>query len=353
MRQLSLHVGKTVFASILVVLLVVLAIDVIASVVDGLGEIRNQYRFTNVLLNTLLTLPGRIYSNIPFATLIGSLVGLGILAGNSELVVMRAAGVSLLRITGFVFKPVLLVILIGAVLGEYLVPFTDQWAQSLKLMLRGDQESVSAHSGVWNREGQEYMHFNAVYPNGKLIGVTRYRFDEERNLQEASFSARATYLDSHWLEEEGQITRFFEDRTETEQFITRRWETELSPDLLTLVLMPPQSLAITKLYRYGQYLDVQGQKSGAYWLAFWNKALQPLVIMALVLIAVSFVFGPLREATMGYRIFSGVVVGIVFQTSLEMLGPSSLVFGFSPFWAVMAPVAACILVGLMLLRRAA
>lgn len=353
MRQLSLYVGKTVLGSILVVLLVVLAIDVIASVVDGLGEIRNQYRFNNVLMNTLLTLPGRIYSNIPFATLIGSLVGLGILAGNSELVVMRAAGVSLLRITGFVVKPVLLVIVMGAVLGEYLVPVTDQWAQSLKLMLRGDQESVSAHSGVWNREGNEYMHFNAVYPNGKLIGVTRYRFDDERKLQEASFSARATYLDSHWLEEEGQVTHFFENHTEVEQFITRRWETELSPDLLTLVLMPPQSLAISHLHSYGTYLDIQGQKSGAYWLAFWNKALQPLVIIALVLIAVSFIFGPLREATMGYRIFSGVVVGIVFQTSLEMLGPSSMVFGFSPFWAVMAPVALCIFVGLVLLRRAA
>ena len=353
MRQLSYYVGKTVFASILIVLLVVLAIDVIASVVDGLGEIRNQYRFNNVLVNTLLTLPARIYSNIPFATLIGSLVGLGILAGNSELVVMRAAGVSLLRITGFVARPVLLVILLGGVLGEYLVPVTDQWAQSLKLMLRGDQESVSAHNGVWNREGQEYMHFNAVYPNGKLIGVTRYRFDDEQNLQEASFSARATYLGSHWLEEEGQVTQFFDDHTETEHFITRRWDTELSPDLLTLVLMPPESLAISNLRSYGEYLDVQGQKSGAYWLAFWNKALQPLVIMALVLIAVSFIFGPLREATMGYRIFSGVVVGIVFQTSLEMLGPSSMVFGFSPFWAVMSPIVVCVLVGLVLLRRAA
>lgn len=353
MRYLSRYVGKTVLAAIALVLLVVLAIDVIAGVVDGLGEMRNQYRFKDVLINTLLMLPGRVYANIPFATLIGSLVGLGILAGHHELVVMRAAGVSLLRIAGFVVRPVLLVIVLGAALGEFLVPFTDQWAHSLKLMLRGGQESVSNQSGIWNREGREYMQFNAVYPNGKLIGVTRYRFDDEQRLQEASFFARATYLESHWLEEEGQVTRFLEDRTETEQFITRRWETDLSPDLLTLVLMPPESLGISKLLNYGQYLDIQGQKSGEYWLAFWNKALQPLVIIVLVLIAVSFIFGPLREATMGYRIFSGVVVGIVFQTSLEMLGPSSLVFGFSPFWAVMAPIMVCFLVGIILLRRAA
>ena len=55
---------------------------------------------------------------------------------------------------------------------------------------------------------------------------------------------------------------------------------------------------------------------------------------------------------MGFRIFAGVIVGIVFRTSQDLLGPSSLVFGFSPLYAALAPVAVCILVGLLLLSRA-
>ncbi|MCK9563551.1 MAG: hypothetical protein M0R02_12630, partial [Bacteroidales bacterium] len=79
---------------------------------------------------------------------------------------------------------------------------------------------------------------------------------------------------------------------------------------------------------------------------------QPLTIASLVLIAVSFVFGPLRESTMGFRIFAGVIAGIVFSTSQQLLGPASLLYGFSPLWAVLIPVALSVLVGVVLLRRA-
>ncbi len=353
MKQLSRYVGTFVLGSIALVLMVVLGIDVIAALIDGLDEIRNDYRFRDVLYDIGLTLPSRIYRNIPFASLIGCLLGLGVLAGNSELVVMRAAGVSLLRISGFVARPVILVIIIGTVLGDFVVPYTDQLAESRKMLLRGERDNLATTSGVWNRESNEFIHFNAVYPNGRLFGVTRYRFDQQRRIEAVSFSAQATFFDDYWLEERGVITRFIDGGTETDSFATRRWESGLSPDLLQLVSMAPESLPMESLYNYAGYLDQQGQTSSNYWLAFWTKALQPITILGLVLIAVSFVFGPLREATMGYRIFSGVVVGIVFQTTQQLLGPSSIVFGFSPFWAVMVPAMVSIIIGMVLLRRSA
>src|SRR5690606_10657917 len=144
-------------------------------------------------------------------------------------------------------RPVLLVILFGALLGEYLVPPADQWAESRRLALRGAQESFSARSGVWNREGDEYMHFNAVYPGGKLAGVARYRFDDQRKLREASFAARARFEGDHWVEEEGVLTRLGDDAITTESFETRRWDTGLSPELVTLTLMPPDSLPVREL----------------------------------------------------------------------------------------------------------
>ncbi|HSC83263.1 MAG TPA: LptF/LptG family permease, partial [Pseudomonas sp.] len=72
-----------------------------------------------------------------------------------------------------------------------------------------------------------------------------------------------------------------------------------------------------------------------------------------VLMAISFIFGPLRSVTLGQRVFTGVLLGFVVRITQDLLGPSSLVFGFSPLLAVLVPAVVCGLAGVVLLRRAA
>jgi lipopolysaccharide export system permease protein len=88
-----------------------------------------------------------------------------------------------------------------------------------------------------------------------------------------------------------------------------------------------------------------------YMLEFWRKIFQPLSILSLVLVAISFVFGPLREVTMGFRVFAGVIVGVIFWTLQELLGPASLVYNFSGLIAVVVPIVLSTLFGIALLRR--
>ena len=131
-----------------------------------------------------------------------------------------------------------------------------------------------------------------------------------------------------------------------------RWDIELTPELLGTVVLAPDALSISGLWRYSHYLAEQGLNNGTYWLAFWSKVLQPLVTAALVLMAISFIFGPLRSVTLGQRMFTGVLVGFIFRIAQDLLGPSSLVFGFSPLLAVLVPAGICALAGVWLLRRA-
>lgn len=351
MSLLSRHVSLSVLMSILTVLLVVVSLDAMAAIIDGIGDLKGDYSFLAMLVHVFITLPGRIYQNLPFSALIGCLIGLGMLASNSELVVMRAAGVSLLRIFSFVLKPVIALIVLGALIGEYAVPYTEQLAEARRSLLQGRQAQTASASGLWNKEGNEFVHVNVMLPNGDLYGLTRYRFEAGR-IREASFAAQAAFRGDHWLERDVRITRFEPSRTAASREAERRWESQLSPDLLRLALLEADSLPIRDLHDYGNYLEQQGQDASRHRLAFWGKALQPLTTGSLVLIAVSFIFGPLRESTMGFRIFAGVLTGIVFSTSQQLLGPASLVYGFSPLWAVLAPIGLCVLVGLGLLRRA-
>jgi len=374
MRKINRYIASSVTGAVSMVLLVIMALLLIAAVVDEVGSLRGDYNMSEMLIYVMLTMPRRLYEIIPFACLIGCLIGLGILANSSELVVMRAAGVSVKRITWMVMKPLFWFVLAGVLLGEFVTPYTDQVAESRRAIALQKVSDEARRGSMWNREGNEFMHFNAVLPNGVLYGVTRYKFDEERNLTETSFSRQAIYQGGYWQEEDIVVTRFeqpdtradaraesnetasltIDDReigTSSEKIFTRRWETPLSPGLLNIVVADPQALSIRSLLYYIEYLKEQNLVSSDYGLAFWQKLLQPLATASLIVIAISFIFGPLREVTMGQRIFTGVVFGVVFRLSQDLLGPSSVVFGFPPIIAVLAPIVFCLLMGVYLLNR--
>lgn len=352
MRLIGAYVSRTVAAAILLVLAVILGLDVIAAVIDQLQDLEGSYTFINALAYVGLSLPARIHEYLPLVALVGCLAGLGALAGTSELVAMRGAGTSVLRLSWFAIKPALWLTLVGLIIAEFVAPKSQQLADSYRAMALRDA-SVVSEFGLWHREGTHYMHFDAVQPNGVLYGVTIYRFDDQRRLQRSLFAARASYQERHWWLEDGRETRFLADRTEVENFQGRRWETRLTPELLNLLVLRAEDLPISGLWRYADYLHRQGLNADEYRLAFWNKLLQPFAIAGLVLLAVSCVFGPLRQSTMGYRIFVGVLIGVVFRTSQDMLGPASLVYSFPPVLAAALPALISAIAGILLLRRAA
>lgn len=352
MRRLDGYIGRTVALAIAAVLLVILGLDVIFAIVDQLGELEGSYQFADALEYVAWTLPDRIYDQLGFSALVGCMVGLGTLAGTSELTVMRASGVSIGRIAWAVMKPVILLIALGMALAEYVIPLTNQQAENRKSIALGELDAVGLERGLWLKDGGEFVHFNAALPGGELFGITRYRFDSERQLDRVIFSERGRYSGGQWTLESSRATTFTPERAESTEEAESVWHTDISPELFSLVVPLPSDLSPRNLWSYGQFLDRKGEDSGRYWLEFWKKLLQPLTIASLVMVAISFIFGPLREVTTGLRVFTGVIVGIVFQTLQDMLGPSSLVFGFSPFIAVLLPILMCFAIGWWLLRRA-
>ncbi|MES2819338.1 MAG: LPS export ABC transporter permease LptG [Pseudomonadota bacterium] len=352
MVKLDRYIGSQVLLAILSVLGIIVGLALLFAFIDEMGDVDESYSLGEASYYVLLTLPRRIYEMLPMAALIGCLIGLGALASSSELTIMRAAGVSLARIVWAVMKPMLALLLVGILIGEYLAPWSENQAHASRAMAQGGGEAQSAKRGLWHRQGEEFVHINAVQPNGVLFGVTRYRIDEQRQMQSSSFARRAQYQGDHWLLEDVATTHFRERKTEVVKSPSERWDIKLNPQLLGTVVLEPEALSVTGLWRYIHYLAEQGLNNGRYWLAFWTKVLQPLVTAALVLLAISFVFGPLRSVTLGQRVFTGVLVGFVFKITQDLLGPSSLVFGFSPLFAVLVPAGICMLAGVLLLRRA-
>jgi lipopolysaccharide export system permease protein len=331
MNKLGRYISTTITASTLLVLFMLLGLDAIAAIVDEMGYLSGNYDFVAALRFVIYSVPATIFDLLPFAALVGCLAGLGTLASGSELVVMRSAGM---------------------LVSEYVAPVTESIAKSERAIALKKSQNIVSREGLWHREANRFLHFNAVQPNGILYGVTMYQFDEQHKPQSTLYAQRAIYQSGEWLLEDVVESIITDTRVRKVASPSKPWSTELSPELLNILMLDPIDLSIAGNDRYANYLQAQGLNSSPYRLAFWKKILQPLSTLALVLLAISFIFGPLREVTMGYRIFIGVLVGIVFRTAQDILAPASLVYGFQPIYASLIPIVICAVLGLWFLRRA-
>ena len=353
MGKFDLYVGRSVLLATLGVLLLLVGLDALTSIVDETDDMRDGYSFLDILIYVGYTLPRRVHEFVPFAALIGALIGLGRLAASSELVVIRAAGVSMFAMVTMVLKPALLMAAVGFAVGEFVAPHTEQLAMSHRALAQRSESAVAGRFGAWNRDGNTFVHVDAVQRGGVAYGVTLLSFDDSRRLQSTLMAERATHAGDHWVLEQVKLTRLESDRTATEEATLWRWDTAITPQLLTLDVVEPETLPVLELWPYAQYLKQQGMVFVDIELAFWRKLLQPLATLGLVLVAMSFIFGPLREGTMGARIFVGVIVGVVFRISQDFFGPASLIFGYDPLVAALVPIAVCWLGGTWLLWRRA
>lgn len=352
MRRITGYVSRTVFIAIAMTLLVLTSLDFIFGLIGQLNKVTEVYTVKEVMLYMALIMPGHIYGFIPYACLIGVLAGLGLLASTSELVIIRAAGVSVSQIVWMALRPTFIFILVALVIGEFIAPYAERTAEARRDFLRYNWVKPLP-ANVWSRESGNFMYVEAVKPNGILQGVTRYQFNEQHQLLVASYTETATYENGRWKEHNIRVTQVDKDRGLIHsQIASRDWETDMTPQLFNILASEPEELSMRDLHYYVNYLEGQTLSSSAYSIAFWQKCLQPLATASLVLIGISFIFGPLRSVTMGQRIFSGVIIGVIFLLLQKLLGPSSLVFGFPPLVAVLIPIFLCVLVGIGLLRRA-
>lgn len=361
MKILDLYVARHVLGGFFIVLLVVAGLDMLFALVEEMKDVEGAYTFSEALKYVALTGPRRLYEFIPLSSLIGCLLGLGILASSSELTVMRAAGISTLGIIIAVMKPVFMIIVMALSLGEFVVPYTEQSAQSHRQVMQTGNNAISNASRVWHRDEMTFLQINAVIPDGTVKGVTRYEFNDDMTLSRASYAKTGRYDGGSWELSNIKETRFPDKAeslvSETSSLSTsvlkrEMWKSGLTPELLQVVMVKPANLSMAGLASYSSYLEEQGLATSQYRVALWTKLLLPLAVFALVLVAVSFIFGPLRSVTLGQRLITGIIVGLIFKLTQDILGPVSAVFGFSPFIAVMTPIVICIALGFWLLNRA-
>ena len=167
MMLLDRYIARSIAWSSVFVTLILLTLFVF---VDFIGELRyvgkGDYGALQALIYVVLTLPELMYQLFPVLALLGTLVGLALLANHGELVAIRAAGVSLWRILGSVSMVGSVFVVLSFALGEWLAPKSDVVAEQYKSRLQSGVESFKkTQSGYWLRDGNSF-----IYVEGERVG---------------------------------------------------------------------------------------------------------------------------------------------------------------------------------------
>ncbi|QSX29284.1 LPS export ABC transporter permease LptG [Shewanella cyperi] len=352
MKILDWYVARALLSSSFLTLLVLTGLSGIIKWVDQLRLVgRGTYTMMDAGVYVLFLIPRDIEMFFPMAVLIGALIGMGMLASNSELVVMQASGLSRLQITASAMKTAIPLMLLVMALGEWVAPVAEQRASELKASMISGGRLIKSHRGIWAKDGDLFVNIGELEDTNKLGNLTLYDFDDQLKLTHVVHAASAVWDGDHWRLQQVKRTHLQEDKVELELLDEEPWQSTLTPDKLSVVSVKPESLSIRGLVDYLEYLKVNSQDPSRYELALWHKLVQPLTVAVMMLVALSFVFGPLRNVTMGARILLGVVAGFSFYISNEIFGPMSLVFNLPAMVGAMAPSLLFTALALYYIRR--
>jgi lipopolysaccharide export system permease protein len=349
---LDRYVGKIVVINIGLALLVLVALDSFFALVSELDEIgRGDYSFTEMLLYIGLTMPHRIVEYFRIAVLLGAITGLGMMASNSELTVMRAAGLSIAQITLSVMKTGLLLVVVFFSTAEYVVPPAEDYAETRRSLKIAEQTALKSKYGFWSRDGFSFINIRNADISGQIGDVYIYEFDKDYKLRRSSHAGKADYINGEWILSDIAQSDIHETGVNTSRHKQAKWSSLLNPDLLNIISINPVYMSISELSTYVDFLRDNGQDAERFSLALWGKIVSPLAIAVMLLLAIPFVFGPLRSVGIGQRIMVGFLVGLSFYIINQAFGHLGVVYAVPSIISVLLPIVLFFTIAMVLLRR--
>lgn len=349
---LSQYLLRTILASTALVLVVLLALAGLFEFIAELDDTRNDYGTPEVIFYTLLRLPQLAFEMLPVAVLIGSLLGLGALAANSEIIVMRSAGLSIKKLAGMVSLTGFVLLVFTALLGEYIGPPLDYFARNMRLEARMGQEDDRLGNAAWVRSGPVILHLERVSSEFEFGSIYLFLLDDENGLASIA-RAENSGIDNQdrWVLENLRETRFDNDGAQVYESSLAVENFDIDADTLGITLVKPQSLSGRGLMDYIAYLKRNALDARRYETELWYRIARTATILVMPVLALAFVFGSLRTGGAGARLMIGIAIGLAYYLASEMLANSGQVFNFDPAVIAWLPSAILVAVTVIALNR--
>jgi lipopolysaccharide export system permease protein len=341
MRILDRYIAVHLSFAWLLVVLILAALFSFLDFVEQLEEVgEGGYATKDALTYTLLMLPGRVAGLVPVAALLGTILALGAMARDHELVAMRAAGVAPLRVSGSALRAALLLAVALAVALEALIPRLEQYAHGRRSLALSGDVAMQGQQGFWSRDGMRFVNVRHMLYGRVPADIDIYELTEAGGLHTFTHAEQARRDDAGgWILMDVRQQVVGPGGIDQRELARLPWRAFLSPDQSSALMLPPESLSPSDLVGYVAHLAHSGQRTLPYELALWRKLALPMATLAMALLAVPFVFGPLRTATQGLRLAAGAVLGVGFFLLDQILFQAALLLGLSAPLVALTPTA--------------
>jgi len=359
MRTLRRYVWREIAGSTGFVLLALVALFAIFDLISQLDDVgRAGYRVSHALAFVTLLVPSRTYELMPIAALIGTIYALSKLAANSEFTIMRVAGLSTRRLAWTVLQVGVGFVLLTYLFGEAIAPSAEDLARRLRLSATGSSLAQEFRSGVWVRDviaagedGKPRLRFVNVQHVNTDTSVDHWRifeFDRELRLRAVSTASKGRYVRGQgWnltnlvetvipgLEGTGNAPTL--EHTEVRVAAARLWPSDLTPEIFGALLVQPERMGALNLSRYIRHLAENRQRTDRFEIALWSKLFYPLAILVMMVLALPFAYLHVRSGTMSFKVFSGIMIGVIFYTMNKLFSHLGLLNTWPPIVVAALP----------------
>ncbi|MBN8442557.1 MAG: LPS export ABC transporter permease LptG [Thauera sp.] len=333
------HIAREIYGATAMVLVAFLGLFAFFDLINELEDVgKGGYQLHHALAYVAMLMPGRVYELMPVAVLIGALYALTALARQSEITVMRASGLStaaMLRMLGLIGSAF---VVLTFVFGEYIAPPAESAAQQWRLTATNSTVSQQLRTGLWVKDGPLVINVRTLLPDRTMERARVYAFDEAYRLESLAEARRGVYDgDGRWRLLDVVRTRFHADRTEVERLPEVVWQSELTPEVLSVLMVVPERMSVGNLWAYARHLRDNQQNADRYEIALWKKLVYPLAVLVMMALALPFAFTHDRMGNVSVKVFLGVMLGVGFHLLNGLFSNLGVINAWNPALAALTP----------------
>ncbi len=354
-RTLTFYLVKLFITRIIAVLIMLVLVLQVLDLLTESGQILAQPGNGQAQMWTYVTLrtPQLIARFLPYSVLLATLFTFWPLNQNSEVVSMRAAGLSAHQILAPMLLTALVVALASFTFNERVVTRSTATLKAWQAVSYGVMPKTSAtRNNVYLRDGDNILMAASLTGAGNAIvmtNVTWYRRNAQLMVISTIKAPRATYAAPGWRLE--QASEFDVQSAQSKALGAAVVAQSVSPQQVSISKVDADAENIFELARSITALKAAGRRTAELEGKWWHKITAPLSALLMPLLGSVAAFGLARSGQLLVRGVIGMMLGFayfVFDNAALAIGNFG---GYPPLIAAWAPFTLFFLVGETVLVR--